>query len=103
MLANEASEPPAQGTSLVRNPVQFPWHRSCLQLIQCICWNKLGLSEPPQEAITTVQPFNGRIDRCRDGVQEIEADRVGDANRRRAMADAMRPRSRFNVPIAYPV
>src|SRR5580693_10542401 len=74
MLANETSEPLAQSTSLVRHLVQFTRHRSRPQLIQRIRWNKLGLSQPPQEAIAVVEPVNRRIDRCRDGVQEIEAE-----------------------------
>src|SRR5215470_9468668 len=36
MLMNEASEPLAQISSLIRNFVQFTWHRSRLQLIQCV-------------------------------------------------------------------
>src|SRR5215469_8341698 len=85
MLVNEASEPLAQSTSLVRNLVQFTRHRSRLQLIECICWNKLGLSQPLQEAIAAVEPVNWFIDRCRDGIQEIEAERVGDENCRRSV------------------
>ena len=46
VLANKASEPLPQGTSLTGNLVQFTRHRSRLQLIQCIRWNKLGLSQP---------------------------------------------------------
>ena len=46
MLANEPSEPLAQSTSLVRNLVELPWDRSDFQIIQCIHWNKLGLSQP---------------------------------------------------------
>src|SRR5580693_10506546 len=85
MLANEASEPLAQGTSLVGNLVQFTRHRSRPQLTQCIRWNKLGLSQPLQEAITAVEPVNGCIGRCRDRVQEIEAERVGNENCRRSV------------------
>jgi len=85
MLVNEASEPLAQSTSLVRNLVQFTRHRSRLQLIECIRWNKLGLSQPLQEAIAAVEPVNWFIDRYRDGIQEIEAERVGDKNCRRSV------------------
>src|SRR5258708_34829091 len=85
MLANETSEPLAQSTRLVRHLVQFTRHRSRPQLIQRIRWNKLGLSQPPQEAIAVVEPVNRRIDRCRAGVQEIEAERVGDENCRRSV------------------
>jgi hypothetical protein len=84
MLSNEASEPLAQRASLICNLVQFTWHRSRLQRIQCIRWNKLGLSQPLQEAIAAVEPVNRCIDWCRDGVQEIEAERVGNKNCRRS-------------------
>lgn len=47
MLANEVSEPLAQLSSLIGNFVQFTWHRSRLERIKCIRWNKLGLSQPP--------------------------------------------------------
>ncbi len=85
MVVNEASEPLAQSTSLVRHLVQFTRHRSRPQLIQRIRWNKLGLSQPLQEAAAVVEPVNRCIDRCRDGVQEIEAERVGDKNCRRSV------------------
>src|ERR1700730_11006677 len=85
MLANEPCEPLAKSTSLVRHLVQFTRHRSRLQLIQRIRWNKLGLSQPLQEAIAVVEPVNRRIDRCRDGVREIKAERVGDENCRRSV------------------
>src|SRR5260370_37541687 len=85
MLANETSEPLAQSTRLVRHLVQFTRHRSRPQLIQRICWNKLGLSQPPQEAIAGVEPVNRRIDRCRNRGQGIEAERGGDENCRRSV------------------
>src|SRR5262245_36730662 len=74
MPANEASEPFAQISSLTSNFVQFTWHRSRLQRIKCIRWNKLGLSQPPQEPIAAVEPVDRRFDRRRDGVQKIEAE-----------------------------
>src|SRR6478672_233883 len=80
MLVNEASEPLAQGTSVICNLVQLTWHRSRPQLIQCIHPHKLRLSQPLHEAIAAVEPVDWFIDRCRDGVQEIEAKRVGDKN-----------------------
>src|ERR1700682_4930070 len=58
MLSNEASEPLAQRASLICNFVQFTRHCSRLQHIQCIRWNKLGLSQPLQEAIAAVEPLN---------------------------------------------
>src|SRR5258708_4518246 len=84
MLSNEASEPLAQRTSLICNFVQFTRHRSRLQHIQCIRWNKLRLSQPLQQANAAVEPVNRCIDRCRDGIQEIEAERVGNENCRRS-------------------
>ena len=84
MLSNEASEPLAQRASLICNFVQFTRHRSRLQHVQCIPWNKLRLSQPLQEAIAAVEPVNRCIDRCRDGIQEIEAERVGNENGRRS-------------------
>src|SRR5258705_5696444 len=83
MLSNEASEPLAQRTSLICNFVQFTRHRSRLQHIQCIRWNKLRLSQPLQQANAAVEPVNRCIDRCRDGIQEIEAELVGNENCRR--------------------
>jgi len=80
MLVDEASEPLAQGTSLIRYLVQLTWHRSRLQLIQCINRHKLRLSQPLQQAIAAVEPINWFIDRCRDGIQEIESERTGDKN-----------------------
>jgi hypothetical protein len=77
VLADKAPEPLAQGSRLIGNLVQFTWHRSRLQLIEYVRWNKLGLSQPLQQAIAAVNPINGCIDRRRDGVQEIEAERVG--------------------------
>ena len=84
VLLDKASEPLAQVTSLVGHLVQFARHRALLQSVQCICWNKLGLSQPLQEAIAAVEPVNWSIDRRRDGIQEIEAERVGDEYRRRS-------------------
>ena len=46
MLANEASEPLAQGTGLIRNFVQFTWHRSRPQFIKASAGTSLGLSQP---------------------------------------------------------
>src|ERR1700721_2033598 len=91
MLANEASEPLAQSTGLVRNPVQLTWHRSRLQLIQGIRWNELGLSQPVQKAITIIQPVDRRIGWCRDRIQEIEAERVGNKNCRQSMVHNWTP------------
>src|SRR4029077_6544406 len=65
MLANEASEPLAQSSSLIGNLVQFTGHRSRLQLVLCVRWHKLGLSQPPQEAIARVEPVHGCIERRR--------------------------------------
>jgi hypothetical protein len=78
MFAHEAPEPFAQGADLVCNFVQITRHRSRLQRVEYIDWNKLGLRQPLQEAIAAIEPVNRRIDRRRDGVQEIEAERVGD-------------------------
>src|SRR6516164_7935616 len=70
VLLDKASEPLAQITSLVGHLVQFARHRALLQSVQCICWNKLGLSQPPRKTITVVEP----VDRRRDGIQKIEAE-----------------------------
>src|SRR5215813_8618908 len=85
MLMNEGSEPLAQISSLIRDFVQFTWHRSCLQLSQCTGWHKLGLSHPLQETIAAVEPVHRRVDRRRDGVQEIKAERVGNEHCRRSV------------------
>src|SRR5262245_49636934 len=85
MLMNEASEPLAQISSLISDLVQLAWHRSRLQLIQCVGRHKLGLSQPLQETIATVEPVHRCIDRRRDGVQEIKAERVGDEHCRRSV------------------
>src|SRR5258705_250914 len=98
MLANEASEPLAQLTGLIGNLVQFTRHRARLQLIQNIRWDKLGLSQPRHEAIAAVQPVDRCIDRCRDGVQEIKAERVGNKNGRQSVLHD-RPPS-MQVPIS---
>ena len=84
-LANKSSEPLAQGARLLRNLVQLTRHRSRLQLIEDVRRNKLGLSQPPQEPIAAVEPIDGSIDRRRDGVQKIKAERVGDKNCRRSV------------------
>lgn len=85
MFAHEASKPFAQSADLVCDFVQLIRHRSRLQRVECIDWNKLGLRQPLQEAIAAVEPVNGCIDRCGDGVQEIEAERVGDKDCRRSV------------------
>jgi hypothetical protein len=85
MLVDKSSEPLAQSTSLISNLVQFTRLCAHLQLIQCVRRHKFGLSQPSQEAITAVEPVNSRIDRRRDGVQEIETERVGDKNCRRSV------------------
>lgn len=74
IAANEASEPFAQGAGLICNFVQFARHRSRLQRLQCIRWNKLGLLQPLQETIAAVEPVNRCVDWRRDGVEEIEAE-----------------------------
>src|ERR1700728_4730901 len=83
MLGDKFSEPLAQGTRLIRNLVELTWHRARLQFIQRVPWHKLGLSQPLQELIAAVEPIHRCIHRCRDGVQEIEAERGGDKNCRR--------------------
>src|SRR5215471_14054874 len=80
VLMNEGSEPLPQSPSLICYLVKFARHRPRLQLIQCVCRHKFGLSQPPQEAISAIEPVDRRIDWCRDGVQEIEAGRAGDEN-----------------------
>ena len=85
VLSDKASEPLAEITSLVGHLVQFARHRSLLQSVQCICWNKLGLSQPPRKTITAVEPVDRSVDRRRDGIQKIEAERVGDENSGRSL------------------
>ena len=46
--------------------------------------NKVGLSQPRDETVAAVEPVNRRIDRRRDGIQEIEARRVGNEICRRS-------------------
>jgi hypothetical protein len=77
MLVDKSSEPLAQSTSLIGNLVQLTRHCARFQLIQCVRRHKFGLSQPPQKPITAVEPVNRTIDRRRDGVQEIQAERVG--------------------------
>src|SRR5215813_8401032 len=85
VLVNEMPEPLAQNTRLIRNLIQFTGHRSRFQLIEHNRWNKLGLSQPLQQSVAAVEPVDWFIDRCRDGIQEIEAERVGDESRRRSV------------------
>src|SRR5215475_11061374 len=75
VLLDKASEPLAQITSLVGHLVQFTWHCSRPQSVQCICRNKLGLSQPPQKTISGVEPVDRSVDRRRDRIQKIEAER----------------------------
>ena len=85
MFADEPSEPIAKRASFFGDLVQFG--RSCLlaQGVEHVRWNKLGLSEPRNKALPAVEPVDRRVDwRC-DGIQEIEAERVGDENRRRSL------------------
>src|SRR5258705_6876994 len=84
MLSNEASEPLAQRTSLICNFVQSPRPRCDFQHTQCTRGNNLRLSQPFQQANAAVERVNRCIDRCRDGIQEIEAERVGNENCRRS-------------------
>jgi hypothetical protein len=83
MLAHEAPEPLAQEARLAGNLVQFAGRRLVDQCIERIRWNQPRLSEPPDETIAAVEPVNRRIDGSRDGIQEIEPERVGDEKRRR--------------------
>src|SRR5215469_13896439 len=85
MLVDESSEPLAQGTRLIGNLVHLTGHCARPQGIQCVGRHKFGLSEPPQESITAVEPVDRSIDRRRDGVQEIKTERVGDKNCRRSV------------------
>src|SRR5215469_4413941 len=80
MLVDKSSEPLAQSTSLIGNLVQLTRHCTCLQLIQCVRRHKFSLSQPPQKPVTAVEPVDRSIDRCSDGVQKIETERVGDKN-----------------------
>jgi len=100
MFANEASEPLAQSTSLIRNLVQFTWHRARLQLVECMRRNNLGLSQPLQQAIAAVEPVDRRVDRCRDGVQKVQTERVGDKNCRWSVLHDWPRSTRQKVPIA---
>ena len=80
MLANETPEPLAQRAGLIRNPVQFTGHSSHFQLIENIRWNKPALSQPPQQPVATVQPFDNAVDRRCDRIQKIETGRIGNKN-----------------------
>jgi phytoene/squalene synthetase len=57
---------------LTGNLVELAWHCLLLQVIQCIRWHKLRLCQPLQQPVTAVEAVNRSIDRCRDGVEEIE-------------------------------
>ena len=85
VLLDKASEPFAQITSLVGHLVQFTWHRSLLHGVQRICWNKLGLIQPLEETIAALEPVDRSVDRRRDGIQKIEAERVGDESSGRSV------------------
>jgi hypothetical protein len=100
VLVHKAPEPFAQFASLFGNLVQFTWHRSRLQCIKFVCWNKLGLSQPPQETITVVEPVDRRVDRRRDGIEKIEAERVGDENSGQSLLHDWPPIETGKVPIA---
>jgi hypothetical protein len=43
------------------------------------------LRQPLKQPIAAVEPINWPIDRGREGVEEIEAERVGDENSRRSV------------------
>ena len=73
VLAHEAPEPFAQGARLVGDLIQFAGRRLLDQRVQRLRRNKVGLSQPRDEAVAAVEPVNWLIDRRRDRVEEVEA------------------------------
>src|SRR3954453_5347920 len=62
-LANESPEPLAQGPGLVGALVQFPRLPARLQGVQLTRRSEPRLRQPVDQAISIVEPIDGRIDR----------------------------------------
>ena len=69
---------------LVGDLIQFAGRRLLDQRVQRLRRNKVGLSQPSDEAVAAVEPVDWLIDRRRDRVEEVEAKRIGDEKRRRS-------------------
>ena len=85
VLAHKASEPLAQRARFAGDFVEFSQRGSLSRRIQRLLRNKVRFSEPHGEAFAAIEPVNGPIDRRGDGVEEIEAGRVGDEECRRSV------------------
>ena len=83
VVAHEDPEPLAESASLVGDFREVPGRRSRRHCVERARWNEVGLSQPCDETLAAVEPVDTRIDRRRDRVEEIEARRVGDEERRR--------------------
>ena len=69
---------------LLGDLVQFAACCSLGQPMQHMRWDKVGFSQPRDETVAAVKPINRPVERRRDGVQEIEAERVGNEICRRS-------------------
>ena len=76
VIADEASEPLAQGPRLVRQLVEFAGEGLRPKCSQSVPRHKPGLVQPVQESIAIGDPVNDGIDRRGDRVQKIQAGRV---------------------------
>ncbi len=83
MPANEVSEPFPQAPRLIRNLVKLARERTRPHVPEDIAWRQVGLLEPTQIAFAIIKPIDGRIDWSCDRIEEIQAGRPADKDRRR--------------------
>ncbi len=84
MHADKVSEPFAQGARLTSDLIEFAGRRLCRQRFERGDRDQLRLSEPRNKALAILEPVDRCFDRRRNGVQEVEARRVGNEVCRRS-------------------
>ena len=82
MGAHEISEPFAQASRLIGHVVDFSRKSLGPDPFEYIGRHEPRLLEPVQQTFAVLDPVNWRIDRSRNRIQEIEAQSVGDEDRR---------------------
>ena len=82
--ADKASEPFAQGARLTSDLIEFAGRVCAVSAFERGGRDQLRLSEPRNKALAILEPVDRCFDRRRNGVQEVEARRVGNEVCRRS-------------------
>jgi hypothetical protein len=80
---DKPAEPLPQLSRLRCNRVELPRQRRLAQCGQNLRGDQPSRLQPTNKVISRADPFNLRIDGHRNRIQEIQADRIGDEDRRR--------------------